>query len=339
MKLYLYMPYIPTCTMSETTVPTKYRVSTITCNGDIIKNIKRDNPPPIPSGKPRGRRGGVARQAPIVPVVKPEFKKKDTLIHLQVFFDNVRLVDSKTDDVGFIWAENGPNRSRGDNLKKPKRNAEDRKIFDNQVTVVYRFETGYKPNIKLFRNGNIHVTGIRKPEDGEFIVKLMSDEVLRIANDGFEILNKDHVSDTSLIGPSNFKIRMINSDFSVPFRVRRKDLHKLLISNVYDNICSFQPGTYPGVKLQFYWNTQYDNNEGKCLCRCEDRDHCDGKGDGSQMGCCKKITISTFESGKVLITGATSFVQVNKAYAYICKVIMSNQDILKKVVDPPSAAA
>jgi len=322
---------------SENALPTPFRVSTITCNGDIIKDIKRDVLAP---SKPRGRRSlrepssiVVARPTPNTDV-KVEPKKKDEFIHLQVFFENVELVDPKSSSTGFIWAENGPNRSRGDNLKKAKRSSEDRKIFDNQVTVIYRFSEKYMPNVKLFRNGNIHITGIRKPEDGEFIVKRMSEEVIRIAQDQKPILNPTLVKDLSVIEPCNFKIRMINSDFSIPFRIRRKDLHRLLISYRYNNICSFQPGTYPGVKLQYYWSKHYHNHDGRCLCE----EHCDGKGDGSVIGFCKKVTISIFESGKVLITGATSFEQIEKAYAFICKVILENMMELKKIIPIPASA-
>lgn len=359
------MPYIPAIhidiednletedtTMSAVSVITPYRVSTITCNGDIIKNIKREI---VTSSRPRGRRSAASTSqessnASVTPVVVETSlssssenksvagtasaagpKKKDEFIHLQVFFENVALVNPHSNDVGFIWVENGPNRSRGNNLKKAKRSAEERKIFDNQVTVIYRFSEKYMPNIKLFRNGNIHITGIRHPSDGEFIVKKMSEEVLRIAKDEKNILNQALVTDLSVIEPCNFKIRMINSDFSIPFRIRRKDLHRLLISHVYNNICSFQPGTYPGVKLQYYWNEHYHQHDGRCMCD----EHCDGKGDGSRIGFCKKVTISVFESGKVLITGATSFEQIEKAYAFICKVIMDNQDELKKVVPVP----
>ena len=41
-------------------------------------------------------------------------------------------------------------------------------------------------------------------------------------------------------------------------------------------------------------------------------------------GACKKITISVFQSGKVLVTGATTFNQVNDAYHFICNVIIDN---------------
>ena len=52
---------------------------------------------------------------------------------------------------------------------------------------------------------------------------------------------------------------------------------------------------------------------GKCVCKKK----CIGKGDGLSMNNCKKITISTFQSGKVIVTGARSREQLNAAYNFI----------------------
>jgi TATA-box binding protein (TBP) (component of TFIID and TFIIIB) len=45
---------------------------------------------------------------------------------------------------------------------------------------------------------------------------------------------------------------------------------------------------------------------------------------------CKKVTVSIFESGKILITGATNFEQINEAYDYICKVLKEHASIIRK---------
>jgi hypothetical protein len=59
---------------------------------------------------------------------------------------------------------------------------------------------------------------------------------------------------------------------------------------------------------------------------------CFGKGTGQGQGQCKKVTVSIFDSGKILITGANSFQQVNSAHDYICKVIADNEDLLRKPI-------
>jgi hypothetical protein len=265
-------------TIIESPVPTKYRVSTITCNASIT-----------------------------------------TTINLPELFNNLTLGD----DVGFVWIENGL-KKRGVYPKKKKAHSQtkDKKCFDNQLTVIYKYADGYYPNIKIFRNGNIQMTGIRKQEDGENIVQIVAKELTHITTTSCPTL----VGNVNTIDNKDFFIRMINCDFGVPFKIRRKNLHQLLISAKYGITCSFQPLTYPGVKAQYYWNSTQLTNNGICKCTVP----CYGKGTGHGDGNCKKVTIATFDSGKILITGANSFDQVNKAYEFICAVIMDNQNEVKK---------
>ena len=241
-----------------------------------------------------------------------------TTIDLVKLYEHIQLGN----DSEFVWVENGL-KKRGVYPKKKKEPATTKKkCFDNQITVIYKFANEYYPNIKIFRNGNIQMTGIRTEQDGQQIVKIITEQIKNIA----DTTCPEMVGSKDDVKCDNFIIRMINSDFGVPFKIRRKNLHQLLISNKYGNTCSFQPLTYPGVKLQYYWNIKQENNNGICKCS----EPCYGKGSGDGNGNCKKVTIAIFDSGKILITGANSFAQVNKAYEFICKVIMENQDELKK---------
>ena len=45
---------------------------------------------------------------------------------------------------------------------------------------------------------------------------------------------------------------------------------------------------------------------------------------------CKKITISAFQSGSVIITGARNIDQIKTAYKFINKIFKDNYDLLKK---------
>lgn len=284
-------------TMSTTTnsdKPSNYRVSTITFNGDLSAYIQGN-----------------------------------------IFFEHVSMVQN-TSDSGFVWVEcwtNGEQKVRGVYPKKKKKStkkiikeeeANKNKSFDNQTSMYYRFEQTYIPHVKLFKNGNIHVTGLRKIEDGERILNIMYAEVTRIFNECDRcVVQGENISQLKVANPV---VRLINSDFEIPFKIRRKELHQMLIAPPYNNICSFQPGTYPGVKLEFYWNKMHPQQDGRC--RCEKP--CFGKGTGKTRGDCKKVTVAVFDSGSVLITGATSHQQVNDAYTYICDVILQNTPILKK---------
>jgi TATA-box binding protein (TBP) (component of TFIID and TFIIIB) len=250
----------------------------------------------------------------------------NSTVNLQMFFDNVNI-----SEVGFLWVEivnkkSASRLTRGVYPKKKKNDA-NKHSFDNQVTMYYKISEGYCPNVKLFKNGNIQMTGIKKVADGLSLITDIATEVCRIAKGPA----KEIVSDIEKVIASDFLIRMINSDFGMPFKIRRKSLHQLLISDTYNNACSFQPLTYPGVKLQYFWNKTNNTTEnGICRCNCP----CYGKGNGLGNGNCKKVTVSIFDSGKILVTGANSFEQVDDAYEYICKVIMDNKEELKKTITP-----
>jgi TATA-box binding protein (TBP) (component of TFIID and TFIIIB) len=275
---------------------TPYRVSTITCNADIGNNINVD---------------------------------------LSILFEHINI---KQDNNSFIWIqylkENLDN-SKGIYPKKKRKSKKDttkKNRFDNQITVIYKMADCYMPNVKIFKNGNIQLTGIRNYEDTNIIVDSIINEIKRI----FIINNKilHNPDDLNNLKYQNFKIRMINTDFKVftdkeykeQYHIRRKELHKLLISEEYNNKCSFQPGIYQGVKLEYFWNLHNKNKNGICCCDS----HCFGKGNGTTLNNCKKVTIAIFESGSILITGAIAFEQVDDAYKYICNILIKNEKIIRK---------
>lgn len=274
--------------------PTPYRVSTITCNGDV--------------GAP---------------------------VNLRAFYEHVKVVPRGSGG-GWIFVEFSLAESRGMDPNQKRRENMNRKNFVNQVTVIYDFGGNYMPNIKLFKNGNVHMTGIRSLADGQRVVELLAEEVQRIAAEC-----DPTVAEVDKVRAGEFKCRMINCDFTAPFRIRRKDLHNMLIAPPYNNISNFQPGTYPGVKIHYFWNAHARHERhGRCECIHRGADSmCLGKGAGDGVGACKKVTIAVFESGKVLITGATSIEQVDAAYDFICGTLMQQAARLQKILQEPPVAA
>ena len=260
-------------------VCTAYRVSTITCNGNI-----------------------------------------GCKVNLEAFYNAMNIVKMTDNVSGIVWAKIGDGAQKGLHPKKRKPRII-KKMFDNQMTFVYWFADKYHPNVKVFRNGNVQMTGIKNPDDGLKMVQYVSDEIARLNNEIVEKENKI-LCEGDIPKVTNFVIRMINSDFTVPFKIRRKDLFLILV-NKYHKSCSFQAETYPGVKLQYYYNKANTTEESKGSCNCTV--HCFGKESGNGNGKCKKVTVAVFQSGKILITGSNTFDQVNEAYNYISKVIIDNK--------------
>jgi TATA-box binding protein (TBP) (component of TFIID and TFIIIB) len=207
------------------------------------------------------------------------------------------------------------------------------KRFDNQVTIVYKFiqdNTTNMVNSKIFKNGNIQMTGVRFIEQGEVKVNKIVEMIKTIYNSGAT----DVVNDFQKLSCVNYRIRLINSDFRVGFDIRRDQLHRILVED-YKCSCSFEPCIYPGVKLQYYYNI--DNPIGDGVCKCTEKCQV-GKGAGCGDTDCKKITIAIFQSGCIIITGGQNLTQVSEAYDFICKVLIDNyNDIYKKKLEIPSA--
>ncbi len=283
---------------------TPYRVSTITCNADIGRHVNID---------------------------------------LCLLYNYI-AIDNK--DMSFIWIQYLKDDSENSRGVYPKRRRKSKTVstkkcrFDNQITVIFKFNSDYMPNIKIFKNGNIQLTGIKNTNDPMIIGNEIIKNIKRIYNNiDQKLLSSmlplsDNDSILDLLEYNNFKIRMINSDFKVyqdtghlnRFYIKRKELHNILISEKYNNKSSFQPGIYQGVKLEYFWNTSHNDKNGKCICT----QNCFGKNSGHGDGNCKKVTIAIFESGSILITGGITFEQVDDAYEYICKVIDENKIHIKK---------
>ena len=117
---------------------------------------------------------------------------------------------------------------------------------------------------------------------------------------------------------------MINSDYSLEFKVDRLELYNLLIS-ITKLLVTYEPERYPGVKISYYYN-QNHNNYG--VCKCSKSMKCNGKGVDL---CCKKITIAIFQSGNIIITGARTEEQSHAAYSYVNEIMKKHYTKIVKL--------
>ena len=194
------------------------------------------------------------------------------------------------------------------------------KTFFNQATLVIRkkYKAGWKEvNVKLFANGGVQMTGVPTSEFSQDSINYVIDQIKKHDDEVFVV--KGEASMTK------FRVQLINSDYSINRHIQQEKLHKVL-SNVYNLFSSHESTIYQGVNTKYYYNKKGNPlRPGICECKLA----CTGQGLGDGDGQCKRITISPFSSGKIIITGAREMDQITEAYEFFNEILKTHQkDIL-----------
>jgi len=279
----------------------KYRISTITVTGSVNTELSLDFL--LDQFSSFIADHGVGKDEDIqTGLVYSEFGKKRSVTYYQNFSKKF-IAQRKKDNVS--------------------------KRFDNQLTIMYKFSHNSTMNLKIFKNGNVQITGVKSIEAGKEMIDILVDLIKKAVATGLAAGVASGIAVEELCN-KNYKVALINSDFKVDFEIKRDRLYSIII-NQYDNKCSFEPCIYPGVKIQYYWNKQQTHKNGICTCK----QHCFvGKGTGDGEGNCKKITIAVFQSGCIIITGAQTTQQIDDAYDFITHALYDNMEYIKKPVVP-----
>lgn len=222
-----------------------------------------------------------------------------------------------------------------------------KKSFFNQSTIILRriFGSGWKEvNMKLFDNGGIQMTGVTSKDFATdsvawllkliltlpispFIVVLASDPVaVTVATTAIEPTATKSgrkpakpkpvkIIQASSLTPSITKVNvsLINTDYSLNRDIQQDTLHRLFIER-YNLFSMLEKTIYQGVNAKYFYNT---NNKGTGVCACGADSFCKGQGTGDGKGECKRITMSIFRTGKIIITGARTMEQIQEAYAFL----------------------
>tara|TARA_B110000285_G_C15121679_1_gene617570 strand:+ start:1049 stop:1792 length:744 start_codon:yes stop_codon:yes gene_type:complete len=224
-------------------------------------------------------------------------------IDLRKVYDNIPI----SIYIPFIeyGAVNSP-KGFSEKLLKKKRKKKKKKIFYNQVTI-HVVHGGKIMNVKLFNNGRIQITGLKKEEQAPNLVESLIEYFWE-----FDIFEHP----VKLI---NNEIVLINSDFELGYEIDRETLHEEIVD--YGIYSSYEACIYPGVNIKYYINTTNFENG---ICSCSEM--CNGKGTGDGDGNCKKITIAVFKSGSIIITGGQNTNQLEECYRFIKNFIDSNKE-------------
>lgn len=185
--------------------------------------------------------------------------------------------------------------------------------FAGQSTIVIQ-KVNYKRsvNCKIFGNGSIQLSGIDVPLTGICTIKY----ILKI------LKHLKIVEDSAFI--TDYETTNINCKYVNNYEIHQHNLFNLLKKK--DCLVLFDLSHYPGINFKYFSNISNTNKNGICQCStpCVTK-----KGHGYRKGSCRRITISIFRSGVLLITGARTYFQLNEVYDFIIKLFKDNENIIK----------
>jgi len=203
------------------------------------------------------------------------------------------------------------------------------KTFFNQSTLVIRKKRddtvgGFKEvNMKLFENGGFQMTGVTSEEFSRGVLDWLIQHLKNIT------ISKEPLK----VG--KFAIQLLNSDYKMNTMARRDELHKILTSK-YRLFSTLETTIYQGVNTKYYYNEAAPlDTELWGICQCPRP--CTGQGDGKSIGNCKRVTISIFQTGSIIITGARNTSQLDEAYEFINIILKRHAaEVLKPLPVTPS---
>ena len=244
----------------------------------------------------------------------------NTAFNLDALYQGIEII-TQDNNVGVLYAEFGKKKfdvfsCKGYHKKQSitRRKIRVTKRFDNQVTILIKLREGYQVNMKIFKNSNVQMTGLKYIDQGNETLEYVFNMIKDIEKNNNVIVSES--PEPMII--SGFRVCLINSDFKLGFPIKREKLTNI-IQNSTKILCSFEPCIYPPSKIQFNWNV-IQTEIGVCPCT----NKCNGKGKGCGDGDCKRVTIAVFASGCVIITGAHNNNQIKCAYDFITDIVKDN---------------
>lgn len=156
---------------------------------------------------------------------------------------------------------------------------------------------------------------------------IASEEMARLALERLISMNADKAIWPKRPTIAKLQVCMMNSDYNVGAPIRRERLYKILVEE-YGLWCNYEPTIYQGVNTKYFWNSCRPADAPPGICTCPQQ--CKGDGAGDAIGACKKITISPFRTGSVIVTGAQHSQQLYDAYNFINSVFASHPEILRE---------
>lgn len=290
--------------------------------------------------------------------------KFNSPIDLKSLYDALQINDT------IIYLEYGNNPIKGVPRKRiSKKKQIKKKVFFNQLTVLVRIEDTFN-NIKLFNNGSISMTGVKSEKKAKMAINylfqfIIDSKLFQVSKPEIEFFNIVLINSDYDIG---FELKR---SILHQILVNKYKIFSSFEPCIYPGVNSkfFYNKDYVGEKHEgkCYCN-EYKcmakkGEKERCTCKkipgtdfCKEHSRredesefewrqrvpicslstksCTGKGKGQGIDNCKKITISAFQSGSIIITGANSIDQIISAFNFISCVFSKHYEEIKKNIPP-----
>lgn len=239
--------------------------------------------------------------------------KLHTLIDVDKFAKNVILKED-----GIVSIKFGNRKDPATNrtivvLKTKKKPSV--KNFYNQVTILMKPTNNpirNYINIKVFKNGSLQMTGCKDMDDFNNVTSTLIEILKRgrnIKGKNDKITHIDFIDDPKKIGIFDVKIRMINSNFKLNYKIDRKKLARLLKKNHRQSTKDKEIG---------YVEYKYEPTGGHSCVNIK-----------YQYDEKNKPSIFVFQTGAIIITGAKNLHHIIMAYHFINKILNKYYDEIK----------
>jgi len=237
--------------------------------------------------------------------------KLHTLINVDVFSKNVDLIDGEI--VSVKYGNRNDTATNRTIITIPPKKKTSKKAFYNQVTILMKPKNNRARNyinIKVFKNGSLQMTGCKDMDDFNNVAHTL----INILTKGKDIYNRhgkirkhiNYIESPAKIGLFDIKIRMINSNFNMPYKIDRKKLSKLL-TKYY--------GKYTKDKEIGYVEHKYSPNSTHSCVNIKYKDIATGT--SLIPDNIKRPSIFVFQTGSIIITGAKNLQHIIASYIFI----------------------
>ena len=276
-----------------------------------IENIKKPSELKVSTISTKGKISGNIHLEKIVPIIKDIIDNKKSKTIVGMINGNISVGELKCNKRKNLIMKNSIR--LGKNVNKRK--------FNNPTTLILRIDENdvngdnKNINVKIFDGYSISITGSLRKDDALTTMNRFLNEMKNYP-ELFE--SKEDIDNSYVI---NYSVTMINTNYSIGFKINQIKLFEFIKSN-YKIYISFNPSKYRGIIIGYMLNNNNLSKDG--ICKCDIK--CQYKKGLRHKNKCKLITVAIFQKGNIVITGSSIIDQSMEVYDFINKIIYDNYE-------------